>query len=61
MSRWDVDIPLPSHINHTGYSRAYPEDRNDFKPFVDKRVWPVMLLERRGYVMERRGMENGKQ
>ncbi len=61
MSRWDVDIVLPSHINHTGYSRAYPEDRNDFKPFVDKRVWPVMLLERRGYVMERRGMENGKQ
>ena len=61
MSHWDIDITLPSHLNHCGYlGDNLPSDKTDFKPFADKRVWPVMLLERRGYVMERRGEESNK-
>ena len=59
MARWDVDICLPSHLNHSGLRRSLCEDRNNWKWYVDKRTWPVMLLERRGYVMERRGEEEG--
>ena len=60
MSWWDVDITLANHMNHAGYGKALPEDRNNWKWFVDKRTWPVMLLERRGWVMEKRGEEKGR-
>ncbi len=59
MAKWDVDIVLPSHLNQNGLRKAFPEDLDNWRWFVDKRAWTYMLLERRGYIMELRGREAG--
>ncbi len=53
LAKRDVDITLGSHINQCGMSAVFDKcrDERDYLPFVDRRAWPHMLLERRCRVM----------
>lgn len=41
-----VDICTPSHPSHSDMLERIPEDRNDYRPFVDEGKWPAFLEER---------------
>lgn len=54
LSHMDIDITLGSHLNQNGMPLVFDQcrDNRDYLPFVDRRTWPVMLLERRSEVMK---------
>lgn len=58
LSMMDIDITLASHSNQANINANIPADREDYTVFVDRRAWPVMLLERRSRVMEFRAGGN---
>ena len=41
-----VDVCTPSHPSHSDMLERVPEDRMDYRPFVDANKWPAFLDER---------------
>lgn len=41
-----VDICTPSHPSHSDMLSRVPEDRRDYRPFIDADRWPAFLEER---------------
>lgn len=52
LSRWPVDICIPSHPNQADLLSCVPEDKTDFRPFVDAKRWSAMLADCQRRVLE---------
>lgn len=48
MKRIHVDICTPSHPSHSNMLELVPQDRKDYRPFVDETKWESFLTERAG-------------
>lgn len=51
LSRWDVDITLPSHVNMGNVIPNIPEDRSDYRVWVAPYAWDDILRDRRDVVL----------
>lgn len=46
LAKWEVDIPLPSHINQGNVLANIPEDKNDYSVWIADYAWKDSMLSR---------------
>lgn len=51
LSRWHVDIMLPSHVNMGNVIPNIPEDRNDYRTWIAPYAWGDVLRDRKNVVL----------